>query len=149
MQAVANKVAAVENCKAAMVTSSGMAAISSVLLTLLKAGDHMLVQESLYGGTEMLMSNDLPDWGISSTRVDADKPDTWQQHLKPNTKVSCKLHLPAYCIAQLLVHCIPDSRSTIALQHCKVARGILHVLDSTAVVVSVAQQSTQVVLLAP
>ena len=100
VQAVANKVAAVENCKAAMVTSSGMAAISSVLLTLLKAGDHMLVQESLYGGTEMLMSNDLPDWGISITRVNADQPHTWQQHLKPNTKVSCRGVLPALMRAQ-------------------------------------------------
>ena len=87
MQAVARKVAAVENCKAAMVTSSGMAAISTTLLTLLGAGDHFLVQESLYGGSEMFLSNDLPSWGISFTRVNADKPETWQQHLQPNTKV--------------------------------------------------------------
>ena len=88
LQAVAKKVAAVENCRAAMVTSSGMAAISTTLLTLLGAGDHFLVQESLYGGSEMFLSNDLPSWGISFTRVNADRPESWGQHLKPNTKVS-------------------------------------------------------------
>lgn len=101
LQAVANKVAAVENCKAAMVTSSGMAAISSTLLTLLKSQDHMLVQESLYGGTEMLLTHDLPDWGIAVTRVNADKPETWRQHLKPNTKVAPAAE-PARCLCTLL-----------------------------------------------
>ncbi|DBA72263.1 TPA: hypothetical protein ACH3X2_010649 [Trebouxia sp. C0005] len=79
--------AALENTKAAVVTASGMAAISSTLLTLLKSGDHMLVQQSLYGGSEIFFTNDLPDWGITFTRVDADKPDTWAAAVKSNTKV--------------------------------------------------------------
>ena len=87
-----------EGCKAAMVTSSGMAAISSTLLTLLKSGDHMLVQESLYGGTEMLLTHDLPDWGITVTRVNADKPDTWRQQLKPNTKVAPARDIAWHCV---------------------------------------------------
>ena len=47
----------------------------------------MLVQNSLYGATEVLITNDFPQWGITSTRVDADKPETWAAALKPNTKV--------------------------------------------------------------
>lgn len=57
------------------------------MLTLLRSGDHMLVQQSLYGGTEMFFTNDLPDWGITFTRVDADKPETWAAALTPKTKV--------------------------------------------------------------
>lgn len=64
-----------------------MAAISTTLLTLLKTGDHMLVQESLYGGSEIFFTNDLPDWGITFTRVNADKPDTWAAAIKSSTKV--------------------------------------------------------------
>jgi len=88
MQVLAAKMAALENTKAAVVTASGMAAISSTLLTLLKSGDHMLVQQSLYGGSEIFFTNDLPDWGITFTRVDADKPDTWAAAVKSNTKVT-------------------------------------------------------------
>ncbi|KAL3160288.1 hypothetical protein ABBQ38_009680 [Trebouxia sp. C0009 RCD-2024] len=84
---LAEKLAALENTKAAMVTSSGMAAISTTLMTLLKSGDHLLVQQSLYGGTEMFLTNDLPDWGVTLTRVDADKPESWSAALQPNTKV--------------------------------------------------------------
>ena len=87
MQALAEKLAALENTTAAMVTSSGMSAVSTTLLTLLKSGDHMLVQQSLYGGTEMFLANDLTDWGISFTRVDADKPESWSAAVQPNTKV--------------------------------------------------------------
>ena len=89
LQALAKKLAALEKTEAAVVTSSGMAAISTTLLTLLKSGDHMLVQQSLYGGTEMFVTKDLPDFGISYTRVDADKRETWAAEVKSNTKVSC------------------------------------------------------------
>lgn len=98
LQALAIKLAALESSEAAMVTSSGMAAISTAILTLLKTGDHMLVQQSLYGATEVLITNDMPEWGITSTRVDADRPDTWEAALKPNTKVtSCQQICWAAC----------------------------------------------------
>lgn len=92
MQALAEKMAALENTKAAMVTSSGMSAISTTLLTLLKSGDHLLVQQSLYGGTEMFLANDISDWGITFTRVDADKPESWSAAVQANTKVLSLYH---------------------------------------------------------
>ena len=54
------KLAALENAEAALVTGSGMAAISATLLTLLGAGDHLLAQDCLYGGTHDLLTADLP-----------------------------------------------------------------------------------------
>lgn len=100
MQALADKLAALENTKAAMVTSSGMSAISTTLLTLLKSGDHLLVQQSLYGGTEMFLAHDLVDWGITCTRVDADKPESWSAAVQPNTKVLQLLHNHIFCVAK-------------------------------------------------
>src|SRR6185437_2594946 len=54
------KLAAIENAQDAVVTSSGMAAISTALLSVLKSGDHVLVQRQLYGGAYMFVTEDLP-----------------------------------------------------------------------------------------
>lgn len=78
------KLAAIEGGEAALVTSSGMAAISTTLLSLLKAGDHLLAQACLYGGTQSLMLQDLADWGIQVTLVDG---DDWDSQVRPETKV--------------------------------------------------------------
>ena len=57
--AVAAKLRSLENAEAAVVTASGMAAISTALLTFLSAGDHLLVQDCLYGGTHYLVTDDF------------------------------------------------------------------------------------------
>src|SRR5215813_12900777 len=75
------KLAALENAEAALVTSSGMAAISTTLLTLLGPGDHLLAQSCLYGGT-----HDLPGFGIEHDFVAGSDPDTWESKLRPTTK---------------------------------------------------------------
>ncbi len=80
------KLAALENAEAALVTASGMAAISTSLLTLLSSGDHLLAQDTLYGGTHSLITKDLVSYGISYDFIDGDRPETWQEKLKPNTK---------------------------------------------------------------
>src|SRR4029077_5617034 len=58
------KLAALENAEAALVTSSGMAAISTTLLTVLSAGDHLLAQSCLYGGTHDLLTKDFEKFGL-------------------------------------------------------------------------------------
>src|SRR3954447_5337521 len=63
--AVHNKLAALENAEAALVTSSGMAAISTALLTILSVGDHLLIQDTLYGGTHAFVSKDFASFGLS------------------------------------------------------------------------------------
>ena len=85
-EALHAKLAVLENAEAALVTASGMAAISSVLLTLLAPGDHMLVQEGLYGGTHSLVHEDLHRLGMSVDGVPDDDPDTWRARLRPTTR---------------------------------------------------------------
>lgn len=84
--AVNEKLAALENAEAAMVTASGMAAISTALLTVLKAGDHILMQDCLYGGTHNLVTGDFKDFGLSYTFINAEDPASWKAHLRQNTR---------------------------------------------------------------
>jgi cystathionine beta-lyase len=62
---VAEKMNALECAEAGLVTSSGMAAISSILFGLLESGDHVVFTEGLYGGTHALIVNELKRFGIS------------------------------------------------------------------------------------
>jgi cystathionine beta-lyase/cystathionine gamma-synthase len=84
--ALHRKLAAIENAEAALVTSSGMAAIATTLLTLLGTGDHLLAQNCLYGGTHTLLLNEFPRLGIEVDFIDGNMPATWPRHLKPRTK---------------------------------------------------------------
>ncbi|MDQ5870585.1 MAG: PLP-dependent aspartate aminotransferase family protein [Acidobacteriota bacterium] len=85
--ALHGKLAALENGEAALVTSSGMAAISTSLLTFLSTGDHVLAQNCLYGGTHDLLTRDFPALGIAHDFIDAKDPGSWKSQLKPSTKV--------------------------------------------------------------
>lgn len=80
------KLAALENAEAALVTGSGMAAISTTLLTLLSSGDHLLAQDCLYGGTHNFLTKDFSAFGIAFDFIDGDDPDSWKEQLRPNTK---------------------------------------------------------------
>ncbi|MCH2171822.1 PLP-dependent aspartate aminotransferase family protein [Myxococcota bacterium] len=82
-----DKLAALEGGESGLVTSSGMSAISACLLSLLDAGDHALVQDCLYGGTQGLFTRDLAPLGIEFDFVDANDPVSWQERLRPNTRV--------------------------------------------------------------
>ncbi|HEX4997364.1 MAG TPA: aminotransferase class I/II-fold pyridoxal phosphate-dependent enzyme [Terriglobia bacterium] len=81
------KLAALENAEAALVAASGMAAISTTLLTLLSAGDHMLIQDCVYGGTHQFVTQDLGAFGISYDFIDANQPSTWAKLVRPSTRV--------------------------------------------------------------
>jgi len=80
------KIAALEGTETALVAASGMAAISAALLSVLKTGDHLLAHKTLYGGTHDLITRDFVRLGIETTFVDADVPQTWERHLRPNTR---------------------------------------------------------------
>lgn len=81
------KLAALENAEAALVTASGMAAISATLLALLASGDHFLAQDCLYGGTHDFFTRDLPELGITFDFVTGNDPGSWESHLKPQTRL--------------------------------------------------------------
>ena len=80
------KLAALEQAEAALVTASGMAAISTTLLTVLSPGDHLLAQNCLYGGTHDLVTGELARLGISHDFIDGDQPESWTALLRPNTR---------------------------------------------------------------
>lgn len=84
--ALHTKIAALENAEAGLITASGMAAISTTFLTVLSAGDHLLAQSCLYGGTHDLVTKDFAKFGISFDFIDADDPTSWHAKLRPNTK---------------------------------------------------------------
>src|SRR5436190_16050786 len=71
-----DRLAALEGAEAAVATSSGMAAVTSCLLSLLKAGDHVLAGDCGYGGTMSFLAEDAPRLGWTYTLVDAQRPET-------------------------------------------------------------------------
>ncbi|MEA1881815.1 MAG: aminotransferase class I/II-fold pyridoxal phosphate-dependent enzyme [Candidatus Marinimicrobia bacterium] len=85
--ALHKKLAVLEGAEAALVTSSGMSAITTSLLTFLGSGDHLLAHNTLYGGTADYVKHDLPKYGIEFDFFDATKTGDWGSKLKPNTKV--------------------------------------------------------------
>lgn len=84
--ALHQKLAAMENAEAALVTASGMAAISTTLLTILTSGDHLLVQDQLYGGTHDLIKEDFAGFGLSYDFINADDSRSWESKLRPTTR---------------------------------------------------------------
>lgn len=85
--ALAEKMALLEGSEAAIISGSGMAAISSALLAFLGAGDHLLCHNSLYGGTNDFITKDFPRMNIDATFVDACDPASWEKHILPTTKI--------------------------------------------------------------
>jgi len=81
------KLAALEGAEAALATASGMAAISATLFSILRAGDHVLAQQGLYGGTHDLLTHDLPRLGIEVTFVPGDDEAAWRKAVGPRTKL--------------------------------------------------------------
>ena len=85
--AVSAKIAALENAETGMVFSSGMAAITSTLLTFLNAGDHIIFQKGLYGGTVNWGNLELTKFGIEFTMADGNAVSDFEKVLQPNTKL--------------------------------------------------------------
>lgn len=81
------RLAKLEGGIGAVVTASGTAAISTALLTLLKAGDHIVASNSLYGGTYNLLNVTLPRLGITTTFVDPSNPENFLNAAQENTRV--------------------------------------------------------------
>jgi len=79
--------AAMEGTESANVAASGMGAITSVLMQLCNAGDHIVCSRTVYGGTYAFLKNFAPKFGIETTFVDITKPELVQNALQKNTKV--------------------------------------------------------------
>ncbi len=79
-------IAGLEGGQAALVFSSGMAAISATLYSLLKKGDHIISLRDLYGQTYSLLKNELPRFGVDVSFVSANNIESVPSLIKPNTK---------------------------------------------------------------
>jgi len=86
-KSVGVKIAALENGEEGMVLSSGMAAISTALFSQIKQGDHVLLQNDLYGGTHNAVAKELNKYGIEYDFVNSLNTDDFENHIKPNTKI--------------------------------------------------------------
>ncbi len=82
-----DKLAALEGAEAALATSSGMAAVTTALLSLMRAGDHLLASDVLYGGTHDFLTHHAEQLGWTYTFVDPARPDTWSEALTDRTRV--------------------------------------------------------------
>jgi len=121
-EAVHEKLASLEGTDDALVTASGMAAISSALLALLDGGDHLVAPRSLYGGTLDLFDDLLPRFDVDHTFLPESGPDAWEAVLEPSTSV-----LYAESITNPLLD-VPDLESMAEFAD---AHGLVSVIDST------------------
>ncbi|WP_394842725.1 aminotransferase class I/II-fold pyridoxal phosphate-dependent enzyme [Pendulispora brunnea] len=116
------KLARLERAEAALVTSSGMAAISATFLGLLSQGDHIIAHRSLYGGTHSFVAKDLPKLGIETTFVDADDPASWQRALRPTTRI--------FYIESITNPILEVVDFMAVIEFCR-AKGLVSVIDNT------------------
>ena len=86
-KALEEKLAALDGAKYGLVFSSGLAAASTVIISLLKAGDNVIGFDDLYGGTRRLLSNVFVNFDISATYVDATKPENIENAITPKSKL--------------------------------------------------------------
>src|SRR5690606_34111932 len=81
------KIAALEHAEAAMIFGSGMAAVSTTFLAFLKSGDHLVVQNPLYGGTSNFIREELPKYGIEFTFTEGYQVADIEKAIQSNTKL--------------------------------------------------------------
>jgi len=121
-EALHEKLAVLTETESALVTASGMAAISATLLSLLGAGDHLVAPRSLYGGTLDLFDDLLPRFEVEHTLVAEETPEAWAAAVQPNTEV-----LYAESIANPLLE-VPD---LAGMRHFADAHDLVAVIDNT------------------
>jgi len=81
------RLAALEGAEQCVATASGMAAILSCCMGLLKAGDHVVASQSIFGSTVNLFNNVLKKFGVETTFVSATEVSAWQAAVRPNTRL--------------------------------------------------------------
>jgi len=87
LRALEDRLSALEGAESAVVTASGMAAVSALVFTFLSAGDHIVASEVCYAGSVELFGIHLPRFGIEVSLVDTSDLDLVRAALRPNTKM--------------------------------------------------------------
>ncbi|MDB2606910.1 PLP-dependent aspartate aminotransferase family protein [Zobellia sp.] len=86
-EALCKKIAALENAEAGLIFGSGMAAITTSLMAFLRAGDHIIFQQVLYGGTYNLIVEEFEKFGIEYSFTEGWHPEDFEKEIRSNTKV--------------------------------------------------------------
>jgi cystathionine gamma-synthase len=120
--AAENRIAELEGADEALLFASGMNAITTVLMALMKAGDHIVAQRDIYGGVTKFLSGWLPKFGIETTFVDTTDYDQHVRAIRPNTKL---LYLESPTNPTLR---IVDLRRTAAIAR---EHGLISAIDGT------------------
>ena len=116
------RIAALEGGVAALAVASGAAAITYTIQALAQAGDHIVAQKTIYGGSYNLLAHTLPQYGIATTFVDAHRLDELTAAIQPNTKA---IYLETLGNPN---SDIPDIDATAQIAH---AHGVPLVIDNT------------------
>jgi O-succinylhomoserine sulfhydrylase len=86
-QELIDRMCILEGAEDGFATASGMSAIFSTFMALMKQGDHLLSCNAIFGSTHTVITKFLPKFGIEHTYVPADQPKAWEQAIRPNTKM--------------------------------------------------------------
>jgi cystathionine beta-lyase/cystathionine gamma-synthase len=121
-EAVVEKLCALEDAEDGELFGSGMAAISTTLMGLLSAGDHLVASADCYGGTYGLMTEDLPRFGIEISMADMTDPASYEAAIQDNTKI---LYIEGLTNPVLKV-CDVEAMVAIGKKH-----GLIVIIDNT------------------
>lgn len=119
---LAAKIASLEGAECGLITSSGMSAVAAILLGLLKAGDHVVAGNQLYGRTLRLVTQELPRLGFATDVVDATDVGAVERAIRPETRL-----LLVEVVSNPLLR-VPDIVELGALAR---SRGVLFAVDNT------------------
>jgi O-succinylhomoserine sulfhydrylase len=81
-----DRMALLEGAEAARAFASGMAAVTNAVMSLVRAGDHIVASRALFGGCRYVVEDFMPRWGVTSTLVDGREPKKFEAAMQPNTK---------------------------------------------------------------
>jgi O-succinylhomoserine sulfhydrylase len=87
VSAMQERLAALEGAEGCVATASGMAAILSMVMALLKAGDHVVASRSLFGATQQLFGAILSRFGVETSFVAGTRPESFRAAMQPNTRL--------------------------------------------------------------
>ena len=116
------RLAAMEGGEAALATSSGMSAIMLMLFSLLKAGDHVVYSQSMFGSTLKLIGSEFARFGVESTMVSQTDVGAWKAAIRPNTKLlfaeTPTNPLTEVCDIQALADVAHNAGALLAVDNC-------------------------------
>lgn len=121
-EGLCKKVAALEHAESALIFGSGMAAVSTSLLAFLSAGDHVVLQQTLYGGTYNLINEEFSKYGIEYSFTTGWRAADFEAEIKENTKV-IYIETPSN---PLLTITDLDAMATLAKKH-----SLISMIDNT------------------